>query len=260
VLVSPDQSLVGLANLYATVGGRLTSHIRTDDALAALTATAVQMVPGAEHAGITRGQPSRFQTVAATSDLAMRTDAIQYELGSGPCVDAVLRSDVFRTGDLREDPRWPEFGPQAFAATGVVSMLSFGVFLEAGEQVVGLNMYATNPDAFDAESETVGTLLATHGGLAVAAASAFERVGNLEVALASNREVGVAMGVLMNQHKITREQAFDLLRIASQHGHRKLVEIATEVADTGTLALPGQAGAPAGPVQSSSLRARHRGH
>jgi hypothetical protein len=103
-------------------------------------------------------------------------------------------------------------------------------------------------------------LLATHGALAVAAAYALERVGNLEVALASNREVGVAMGVLMNQHKITREQAFDLLRIASQHGHRKLVEIATEVADTGTLALPGQAGAPAGPVQSSSLRARHRGH
>ena len=43
----------------------------------------------------------------------------------------------------------------------------------------------------------------------------------------------------MNQHKITRDQAFDLLRIASQHGHRKLAEIATEVADTGVLELPG---------------------
>jgi hypothetical protein len=256
VLVNPDQSVAGLANLYASVGGRLTSHTRTADALEALTATAVQMVPGAEHAGITRGQPGYFETVAATGDLVVRTDAIQYELGSGPCVDAVLQEAVFRTGDLREDARWPEFGRLAFEATAVVSMLSFGVFLEAGEQVVGLNMYATKPNAFGAESETIGTLLATHGGLAVAAASVYERAGNLELALTSNREVGVAMGVLMARHKITREQAFDLLRIASQHGHRKLIEIATEVADTGGLTLPGQAGPPAGRLRSSSARNR----
>jgi hypothetical protein len=42
----------------------------------------------------------------------------------------------------------------------------------------------------------------------------------------------------MTQHKFTREQAFDLLRIASQHTHRKLAAIAVEVADTGTLTLP----------------------
>ena len=42
----------------------------------------------------------------------------------------------------------------------------------------------------------------------------------------------------MHQHKITQQQAFDLLRIASQHTHRKLVDIATEVAETGTLELP----------------------
>jgi 2-keto-3-deoxy-L-rhamnonate aldolase RhmA len=45
--------------------------------------------------------------------------------------------------------------------------------------------------------------------------------------------------VLMAQQKITREQAFDLLRIASQHGHRKLAEIAAQVAETGALpAIP----------------------
>ena len=30
-----------------------------------------------------------------------------------------------------------------------------------------------------------------------------------------------------------KQQAFDLLRIASQHGHRKLRDIALEVTDTG---------------------------
>ena len=195
-LVTSDQSfgLSTLANLYATVGGRITSHTRAVDAMAALTATAVQMVPGVEHAGITRGQPGKFLTVAPTGDFVVRTDAIQYEVG-GPCVDAVLRGQVCRTGDLRTDPRWPEFGWRAFEATGVLSMLSFGLFLEEVDMVVGLNLYATHADAFDDDAETLGTLLATHGGLALASAAAFERIGHLEVALASNREIGVAMGV-----------------------------------------------------------------
>ena len=46
------------------------------------------------------------------------------------------------------------------------------------------------------------------------------------VALASSRDIGLAMGVLMTRYQITREDAFDLLRIASQRTHRKLREVA----------------------------------
>jgi hypothetical protein len=240
--MNPDQSLVGLANLYATVNGRLTSHTNAADALSALTETAVQMVPGAQRSGITRGRPGSYETVAPTDDQVLLIDSIQYELGSGPCVDAVAHDTVFRTGDLRNDARWPVFGWRAFETAGVLSMLSVGVFLETQELLVGLNMYSTVPEAFDEQAETIGTVLATYGALTVAAATAQERVGHLEVALATNREIGVAMGVLMTQHKITRDQAFDLLRIASQHGHRKLAEIAATVADTGVLELPGNPG------------------
>jgi transcriptional regulator with GAF, ATPase, and Fis domain len=236
--VTLEESLFGLANLYATVGGRVISHRRTSDAFDSLTKTAVQMVDGAEHSGITRGRAGAFETVAPTDDLVLRVDSIQYELSSGPCVDAVKNNDVFRTADLRADARWPEFGWRAFERTGVLSMLSVAVFLEDEDVVVGLNMYSTMADAFDEHAETVGTLLATHGALAVASAAAHERAENLEKALQSSREIGMAMGVLMANHKFSREQAFDLLRIASQHSHRKLSEIATVVADTGTLSVP----------------------
>ena len=96
----------------------------------------------------------------------------------------------------------------------------------------------TWPPAFNENDQTVGLLLATHGALAVSALRRGETAAHLARALASNREIGVAMGVLMNQHKITRDQAFDLLRITSQHTHRKLAEIAADVADTGTLEVP----------------------
>ena len=57
-------------------------------------------------------------------------------------------------------------------------------------------------------------------------------------ALETNREIGVAMGILMQQHRFTRQEAFDVLRVASQNSNRKLADIAGEVADTGTLSIP----------------------
>ena len=56
---------------------------------------------------------------------------------------------------------------------------------------------------------------------------------NLLKALESNRETGVAIGVLMARHGLTREQAFDVLRHASQNSNRKLAHVAGEVAETG---------------------------
>jgi ANTAR domain/GAF domain len=237
--VTEDGSPYELAMLFADIGGRLAAYAGTAGAFEALTATAVRVVAGAEHAGISRGRRGRFETIAPTSDLPLRVDNIQYDLGSGPCVDAAVEKSVFRTGDLGRDPKWAEFGFRAAATTGVVSMLAVRLFLEDDDLVAAINMYSTTADAFDSHAQIVGVLLATHGGIAVAAAGSRERADNLETALLSNRDIGVAMGVLMNRHQLTREQAFGLLRVASQHGHRKLAEIAREVGDTGVLELPG---------------------
>ena len=61
------------------------------------------------------------------------------------------------------------------------------------------------------------------------------KIVNLEYALTTNRDIGVAMGVLMTRYHLARDQALDLLRITSQRNNRKLHDIAVEVADTGTL-------------------------
>lgn len=42
----------------------------------------------------------------------------------------------------------------------------------------------------------------------------------------------------MARHTVTREQAQELLRLASQDSNRKMNEIATEVVETGQLSLP----------------------
>lgn len=234
-----DHSPAGLATLFAEIGRQLQAYGRTADAMDAVAHTAVQRVPGSEWASISQGHKGTFITVASTDPGAVAVDKIQYELRSGPCVDAILQETVFRIDDLRTDARWPEMGERAVSA-GVRSMLSLRLFLENDDLVAGLNMYATRTNAFDDNAQTIGILLATHGALAISAAAARERAAQLRQALVTSREIGVAMGVLMSLHKTTRDQAFDLLRIASQNTNRKLADIATEVGDTGTIDLPGR--------------------
>jgi hypothetical protein len=74
--------------------------------------------------------------------------------------------------------------------------------------------------------------------LVEAAASRKAEADNLELAVSSNREIGIAVGILMVNHKLTDEQAFDLLSRVSQHSNRKLRLIALEVARAGVLDLP----------------------
>ena len=61
-----------------------------------------------------------------------------------------------------------------------------------------------------------------------------ERIGHLETALASNRRIGIAIGIVMARHGVTDEVAFELLRERSQLLNEKLRELAEEVIYTGT--------------------------
>ena len=177
-----------------------------------------------------------------------------------------MQQEIYRTGDLAADQRWPEFGRRAAAEHGIRSMLSVRLFLEDDDLVAALNLYSTAPTPSTTPTRRVAMMLATHASTAMAGARLHEQVQHLERALQSNRGIGVAIGVLMNQYKITQAEAFDLLRMASQHGHRKLVDVASDVTETGTLELPplpepcerSVAGLTAGAASLPRLRGRHR--
>ena len=63
--------------------------------------------------------------------------------------------------------------------------------------------------------------------------AATDRAVHLERAVLSHRKIGMAMGILMERHRITQEQAFDRLRQLSQRRNEKLRDIAERIIYTG---------------------------
>lgn len=215
--------------------GQQLLHSSEANPFGAVTRLALDRIPHATAASITTLKNGRFVTSAATDDVARRADAIQYDLGSGPCIDAIVDQAIYNPQDLASDERWPEYGRRVQAELGLSSMLSYRMNLEFAGVIAGLNLYGREPDAFDEHDLAEGLLLTTHAAQAVSAAHLRDRAENLERALSSNRDIGTAVGVLMAQHKLTGDQAFDLLRIASQNTNRKLQAVALDVIDTGAL-------------------------
>ena len=54
-------------------------------------------------------------------------------------------------------------------------------------------------------------------------------VEQLRTAQHSNRRIGMAMGIVMNQLEVEDQEAFDVLRRISQHTNRKLRNVAEDV-------------------------------
>ncbi len=194
---------------------------------------AVGAVEGCDAAGIFVVEQGRVVTTAFSDPLVLALDAMQSDAGQGPCLDAVSQANTFYAEDLAEDARWPVFGPAAVAA-GMRSLVAFPL---SASRPSALNLYSHLPRAYGALDRGTGLIFATLGGIALDTAeeraTEDERVGNLREALQSRELIGQAQGILMERERITADQAFDVLRRASQHLNRKLRDVAENVVTTG---------------------------
>jgi hypothetical protein len=234
---SPAHLAVSRAEAIVALDRGLLACQSSRDVYAALTTFALDAIPGAEQAGVTTLVNGRYRTHAATAAVVDDVDALQYALIDGPSIEALASGQPIRSSDFGQDARFPVFGRRAAAETPVRSVVS--VRLPHHEPIEEcLNVYSSTVDAFDELAGRFVWALAGQGALAVVAVRAREQVAQLESALANSRDIGVAMGVLMRANTVTRDEAFELLREASQQSHRKLAEIARTVAETGTLDAP----------------------
>jgi hypothetical protein len=109
--------------------------------------------------------------------------------------------------------------------------------LLADAQHGALNLYARYPSAFGVVDRAKAAILVSMANLALRLAHSHEdeerRAANLHAALSSRETIGEALGILIERERITAQQAFDILRRASQHLNVKLREVAQNLVDTG---------------------------
>lgn len=214
-----------LADVFAEVARALLSEDGAEATLDRICRLAVETIETCEHAGITLNERNRLRSVAATDDVPRAADAVQDETQEGPCVDAIREQEVFVTGKLLDEERWPNFARRAHADSGIESVMSFRLYADA-ETFGALNLYSKKREAFGEDDLHLGSIFSAHAAVAF---SAMQQQQHLEAALVARDTIGRAKGILMARSGLTDEEAFDVLRQASQRMNLKLREVAERV-------------------------------
>jgi GAF domain-containing protein len=206
------------------------------EVLTDITAIAAKKIPGAEASSITLLRDEKAFTAAHSGEMALAADELQYAHGYGPCMDAGRGGVLLRVDDMRTEERWPDYMAHVVASTPVLSSLSIPLPYQ-GASIGALNNYSTVPGAFASpESIRAGTDVAEVIAVAVVNADAhaqlFDQARNMRLAMESRATIEQAKGVLMAQRRVDAEQAFEILREASQRYNRKLRDIAFGIVES----------------------------
>jgi GAF domain-containing protein len=218
-----------MSAVYARMSGLLLSEETVRTALRLVTSLAADTIPGTAGAGVTLVDDCGRKASAGASDpLVERADALQYELGQGPCLTAWAQRAVIRVDDIPADPRWRQWSA-AVEPLGLRASLSAP--LVAGDVALGaIKVYADRPSAYDARAEGVLTLFAAQAAILLANVQSYEKAqrlsGELRDVLRGRDVIGMAKGVLIARNSVDEDVAFAMLTSTAQREHRKLRDVA----------------------------------
>lgn len=225
----PNDESVGLRELTDLL---LATPSFEDYAQHIVTFAAARIVPDTSSCGLTMVIDGRPRTVASSSQLASRVDEIQYGHAQGPCLESLAQTVVVVVEDLERDHRWQGYRQHALAQ-GVRSSLSVPIRSRDEPARGALNLYFTQVTDFDAGHVNEGAHFADQASgaleLATRLAEHATTTAQLREAMTSRSVIDHAIGIVMAQNRCPPEEAFDLLRRASQNRNVKLRVIATDI-------------------------------
>ncbi len=177
---------------------------------------------------------ARQQTLCASDQVAQRIDELQFDLGEGPCWQALDTGRAVLVPDVRggSHPSWPHFGAAArdcgAAAIFAFPMRARGVALGA------LDLYRARSGPLDPDAVRAATSLA--GTLAevvlrrVLEGGGPDDVGRYEDTQGTvRREVHQAVGMVLAQVGTDTAGAFALLRARAFAENRSVTAVALDV-------------------------------
>jgi GAF domain-containing protein len=170
-------------------------------------------------------------TVASSGPEAQAVGRIEYQFSESPSMAASLEQLTVHLPDTAEEPRWAQYS-EAVLTLGVRSVLALPFLLE-GETKAALLLYSRRPYRFAgrilefAQDFVSQTSLALR--LAVRFAHYSETAANLRATLESRTVIDMAVGIIMAQNRCSQDDAFNILKAASNTRNSKLHDVAGAV-------------------------------
>jgi GAF domain-containing protein len=208
-----------------------------DEFLEQLAVLAADVVEGDSECGITLIREGQPVTVAASGERTAKLDEIQYGNGDGPCLHAARTGEVVLVNDLSTDTRWPAYRDQV-EGQGLHSTVALP--LELGDDERGaLNFYVFERrhrftkgelrvlSQFSAEATRALDLALRHDEQS-------RQTGHLHAAMATRRVIDQALGIVMAQNRCSSDEAFRILRRASNNRNLKMQLLAEDLIRTMT--------------------------
>lgn len=191
---------------------------------------ASRVVPGCDHASMMLRRGGKFVVVGASDAIAAHASSVEIAVNEGPCLDAIVDEPIQHDPDITGYSSWPAMARRILDETPVRGMAGFRLVLDE-KKVGSLNLFSDTAGALNQASLRAATVLAAFASVTVRAVLDRQDVESLRAGMASNREIGKAIGLMMAFHKISSAAAFEMLRRTSQDLNIRMTEVARQVVD-----------------------------
>ena len=202
-----------------------------DAFLGDLATLARDAVDGDLSCGVTVLRDGQYVTAGSSDRRADVLDEAQYEVGYGPCLHALETSEEVYVPDFDENGRWPAYALEA-KSHGLRSSLSVPIVVD-DRSAGALNLYRFDEGGIsDEQLETARRFVQEANRalvLAIRQARQLQVNNDLQIAMGSRRVIDQAIGIIMAQNRCTADEAFEVLKRASQHRNTKLRQVAADV-------------------------------
>jgi GAF domain-containing protein len=230
-----DQSLLlQTLSRFAVV---LPARYDLPEALLELTES-VTAVLGLCGSWVTMADDGQLRSLTAVSQASaeLERDHAQLHPFPCPCRDAYSTGEVVRVTDVRqESTRWPEFSASAtrLSMAGVAA-----IPMRLADQIIGaLNLYSPEPRAWSDEDLGVAGVLADMATSYVVNASKLRQQEQLseqlQEALGSRVVIEQAKGIISQQHSVTVDQAYQLMRSHARNNNASMRAVAEAIVAVG---------------------------
>ena len=238
---TPKTTGRGLPGALQELSELLLATDSVQDLMQKIAELSVRTVTTAVTCGFTMANGGRVITVAASDPLGAQLDEQQYQIDEGPCLQALRTAQIVTCPDLSPETRWAGY-PQRAMAYGVSAVYSSPLIVR-GETLGALNLYAERPGGFDGD-DCAAAIAQIVTLVAVALTGTPRNYGDvtltdqLQEALSTRSVIDQAMGIIMGTRHCTADQAFEILRGASQTRNLRLAQIAQTLVDRTTITTP----------------------